>query len=313
MKHVFGPVPSRRLGFSLGVDPLVPKTCSMDCIYCELGRTTTKTVSREPYVDVDAVLRELESRLRGDTRVDHVTISGSGEPTLNSDLGVLIDGIRNMTDTPLALITNSTLLCDEDVSAQCERVDVLLPSLDAVSERAFRKVTRPHESLHAAGIVSGLSDFARRFKGRLWVETVFVKGVNDDPEEVSRLAQAMRAIGPERVHVNTVVRPPSEQDALPVGASALRVLANALGAGAEVIAGVREERQADISADSIDLIIEIASRRPVTVLDVTRALGTSQAAAAKLLSRVASMGLLTVVRHGATMYYRASYPDGGAR
>ena len=163
MKHVFGPVPSRRLGFSLGVDPVVPKTCTLDCVYCELGPTTDRTVTRRPYVPVDGILEELGARLAEHPDLDFITLSGSGEPTLNSDIGALIDGIKAMTEVPVAVLTNGTLLTDPDVRSALARADVVVPSVDAVSRAAFDKVNRPHESLDPAAIIDGLVAFAREY------------------------------------------------------------------------------------------------------------------------------------------------------
>ena len=136
MAHVFGPVPSRRLGLSLGVDPVVPKTCTMDCVYCELGPTTYRTVCRAPYVDVDEILSEVAGRLEERHRIDFITLSGSGEPTLNSDLDRLIDGIRHLTDLPIAVLTNGSLMTDAAVCAALAGADVVAPSLDAATPAA---------------------------------------------------------------------------------------------------------------------------------------------------------------------------------
>lgn len=313
MGRVFGPVPSRRLGFSLGVDPLVAKTCTMDCVYCELGPTTTKTVSRAPYVDVGSILEELKSALGRAERVDHVTVSGSGEPTLNSGLGELISGIRELTDIPVAVLTNGSLFTDRLVRAECALADIVAPSLDAVTPSVFRDVTRPHESLDPEAILAGLAQFADTFAGRVWLEIVFVKGMNDSPQEVSRLSEAISIIGPERVHVNTVVRPPSQSSALPLPDRELRSIAERLGGNAEVVAGPAEASQSLLRGHRSDLVVSMARRRPVTVLDVARALGTSQAEAAKILGDLAARDLVVVVRHGESMYYRGRDAKGGVR
>ena len=304
MKHVFGPVPSRRLGFSLGVDPIVPKTCTLDCIYCELGPTTGRTVTRRPYVPVDGILEELRERLAEHPDLDFITLSGSGEPTLNSDIGTLIEGIKAMTDVPVAVLTNGTLLTDPDVRAALMRADVVAPSMDAVSRTAFSSVNRPHESLDPAAIADALVTFAREYRGRIWLEVVFVEGLNDDSGEVERIAAIIDDVKPEKVHVNTVVRPPAFPSAHALTPERLEEIAARLGPAAEVIASAKGPSQATAVNDASAVVVAMAARRPVTALDVARSVGMSQAAAAKMLNELAEKGVLAVVRHGETLYYK---------
>jgi wyosine [tRNA(Phe)-imidazoG37] synthetase (radical SAM superfamily) len=310
LAHVFGPVPSRRLGFSLGVDPVVPKTCTMDCVYCELGPTTYRTVCRAPYVDVDDVLLELSERLSESRRIDFVTLSGSGEPTLNVDLDRLVAGIRRLTDLPVAVLTNGSLMTDPAVCATLAGVEVVAPSLDAVSQSVFETVNRPDPTLDVAEIAAAIAAFAQRFKGRLWLETLLVAGLNDDPVEIQALRETIEKISPDRVHVNTVVRPPADPDVKPVDPARLREIARRLGPRAEVIAGATERVQMMIDRGTEELIVAMAARRPVTVLDIARAIGTSQADAAKLVSALSEKQVLELVRHDGKLYYRAS-PERG--
>jgi len=304
LRHVFGPVPSRRLGFSLGVDPVVPKTCTLDCVYCELGPTTNRTVSRRPYVAVAGILDELRARLAEHPDLDFVTLSGSGEPTLNSDLGALIDGIKAMTDKPVAVLTNGTLLTDPDVRAALARADVVAPSLDAVSREAFERVNRPDESLDPEAIAEGLVTFAREFQGEVWLEVMVVEGLNDDSAEIERIAGIIEAIKPERIHVNTVVRPPASPRARAVPHDRLLEIARRFGPNAEVIAAPTVSAQSAPPPDVEGVVVAMAERRPITALDVARSAGVSQAAAAKMLDRLVDIGVLSVVRHGETLYYR---------
>jgi len=310
LRHVFGPVPSRRLGLSLGVDPVPPKTCTMDCVYCELGRTTERTVCRAPYVDVDAILEELALRLEDDPRIDYVTISGSGEPTLNSDLDRLIRGIRRRADSPIAVLTNGSLMTDSAVCAALAAADVVAPSLDALSQTAFETVNRPDPSLDAREIAAAIARFSMGFAGKLWLETLFVAGLNDHPCEIEQLAEAIAEIQPDRVHVNTIVRPPADPDVKPVTQKRLGEIARRLGPRAEVIARTTERVQMMIDRGSEDLIVAMAARRPVTVLDIARAIGTSQADAAKLVDALTEKRVLELVRHEGKLYYRAS-PERG--
>lgn len=306
LAHIFGPVPSRRLGLSLGVDPVVPKTCTMDCVYCELGPTTERTVRRAPYVDVDAILAELAQRLAERPRIDFVTISGSGEPTLNSDLDRLMSGIRRLTDLPVAVLTNGSLMTDSAVCEVLTRADVVAPSLDAATQATFEAVNRPDPSLRVREIADAIASFRQHFGAKLWLEALFVAGLNDDSDELGALAEAIARIEPDRVHLNTIVRPPTDPNVKPVSAGRLREIARVLGPRAELIAGTTERVQMMIDRGSEELIVAMAARRPVTVLDIARAIGTSQADAAKIVGALTEKRVLELVRHGGKLYYRAS-------
>jgi wyosine [tRNA(Phe)-imidazoG37] synthetase (radical SAM superfamily) len=305
LKHIFGPVPSRRLGFSLGVDLVVPKTCSMDCIYCELGPTTDRTVCRSCPIDVDDVLRELERVLSERPRVDYVTLSGSGEPTLNSRLDDVIRGVRRATGVPVAVLTNASLMTDPAVSSALDLADVVLPSLDAVSPEAFERVNRPHPSLDPSAIVRAVAAFSRSSKAEVWLESVFVSGVNDGDCEVDLLRAAIEEIAPERVHVNTVVRPPAVPGTSPVSPGELAAIARKLGPRAEVIAKPAASVQRRTSRDAEDVVVAMAARRPITVDDVATALGMSHADAGRILGELVEKSVLTLVPHGEKLYYKA--------
>jgi len=310
VNHVFGPVPSRRLGFSLGVDPVVPKTCTMDCVYCELGPTTDRTVHRACYVEIDGILEELERRLSEPLRLDFVTLSGSGEPTLNAGIDRLIAGIRELTDTPIAVLTNGSLLTDPDVRSALQTADVVAPSLDAVSQGPFDRVNRPHPSLDPGAIVDALTSFSAEYTGRIWLEVLLVAGMNDDPVEIALIQKAARAIAPDRIHLNSVLRPPSVSDARPVNAETLREIAAGFGDAAEIIAAPSGPGQVLVESNVVELITSMAARRPVTVSDVARAIGTNEAVAAKTLAVLVEKGRLTLVRHGESQYYRLNSRKG---
>jgi wyosine [tRNA(Phe)-imidazoG37] synthetase (radical SAM superfamily) len=309
LRHVFGPVPSRRLGLSLGIDPVVPKTCTLDCVYCELGPTTDKTVCRRAYVPADEVLEEFRARQAAGLQADYVTMSGSGEPTLNSGIGAIIEGVKSLTDVPVAVLTNGTLLADPEVRAALLQSDVVIPSLDAVSQRAFELVNRPHPSLDAREMVEGLLAFASEFSGRIWLETLFVEGMNDDYGEVDLIGGIVQSIRPERVQVNTVVRPPADARARPVPLERLSALARRLGPRAELIAGSSTAQVQGLSSD-VEMILSMAARRPVECADVARVTGLSQAAAAKILGELVERGRLAVVRHEERLYYRTRLERG---
>jgi len=302
VKHVFGPVPSRRLGHSLGLDAVPAKVCSMDCIYCELGPTTERTVCRKRWVDIDAILRDLEERMAEGPRVDTVTVSGSGEPTLNDGLAELIGGARRLADRPVAVLTNSGLMTDGAVREALLKADIVAPSLDAITQDIFERINRPDPSLDAGEIARALAAFTREFRGQMLLEIVFVRGMNDTPSEVELLAGAVRDIDPDVVHVNTVVRPPAVAGVEAVPGDELAAIAKRLGPRAEVIAGPSLQAQTETS-DADGVLIEMASRRPVTLEDVASAVGISRAEAAKILGSLIDRGLLELVRHDQKQYY----------
>jgi wyosine [tRNA(Phe)-imidazoG37] synthetase (radical SAM superfamily) len=206
MEYLFGPVLSRRLGLSMGVDLLPYKTCNMDCIYCELGRTACLAQRRGSFVPPRRVLREIESKK--DAGFDHLTFAGSGEPTLSRDLGETINGAKEIVDVPIAVITNSALLTSKEVRSELYGADVVLPSLDAATRGTFNAINRPSPGLKIEEIIEGLKSFRKEFRGEIWLEVMLVRDVND--HEASLIAKAARSINPDRVQLNTVVRPPAE-------------------------------------------------------------------------------------------------------
>jgi wyosine [tRNA(Phe)-imidazoG37] synthetase (radical SAM superfamily) len=210
-QYVYGPVPSRRLGRSLGVDLIPYKTCTYDCVYCQLGRTTTLTLRREEYVPVDAVVAEVERRLAAlDAPPDYVTLAGSGEPTLHAGLGDIVADIRRRTDVPLAVLTNGSLLSEPAVADALAGVDLVVPSLDAPAAAMWRQVNRPHPDLDWETMLEGLIGFTRRFAGRVWLEVMLLADWTAEEMEVAALAMLADRIRPERVQFNTAVRPAAE-------------------------------------------------------------------------------------------------------
>ena len=286
MRYVFGPVPSRRLGFSLGVDLTGTKRCSLDCIYCQLGPTRHETVARRPYVSITEIITELKRTLRGNQRIDFITLSGSGEPTLNSKIGPLIKAIRRTTAIPVAVLTNSTLLAQPRVAQALLAADVVAPSLDAATQAVFRKINRPHKSLKIAQIIKALVEFRRQFTGQLWLEILFVKGVNDSAAEVSHLVRQVKRIKPDKVHLNTVVRPPADVAAKPVSRAFLYRIAKKFCPPAECIAQVRRGRQKKATRVTAQQIVRMAKRRPVTLQDICTSLGLHPNQALKTIDQL---------------------------
>jgi len=297
MSHLFGPVPSRRLGRSLGLDITPYKTCTFDCVYCQLGRTTNKTVQRREYIAKDLILCELRDFLsEGAEDVDYITFAGSGEPTLHSGIGEMIDAIKTMTDIPVVVITNGSLLFREDVRCDLSNADVVLPSLDAATISAFRAVNQPHESLSVDRIIEGLRMFREVFSGEFRLEIMFVRGVNDGTDEITALSDAISVIDPDRVQLNTVVRPP-RADVLPVDEDEMVRIREAFGGNfdVEIIAEKRIEVRADI--------LPLLERRPLTLDQIAGSLGMHRNEAAKYLRELAEQGAVVETVHRDKRYF----------
>lgn len=302
--HVFGPVPSRRLGRSLGVDLVPLKTCTFDCIYCQLGRTTELTVTRAEYVATGEVIREIEEALGRGARPDYVTFSGSGEPTLHSGLGRIIDAVREMTDTRVAILTNGSLFSDPEVRDQCGRADLVIPSLDVADPRMFRCVNRPHRSISFLKMVKGLAEFRKTFQGQLWLEILLLYGVTGVGPYVRRMLPLIEKINPDRVQINTAVRPPAETSARPVPKEDLEELAAIIGPRADVIAEPGTPEMQGEFRVALDDILAVLSRRPSSVEDLASGLGIHRMEAMKYLEALERDGRAqSLTRDGITYYF----------
>jgi wyosine [tRNA(Phe)-imidazoG37] synthetase (radical SAM superfamily) len=273
MGCVYGPVPSRRLGRSLGVDPVIPKTCNWNCVYCQLGRTTPLRNERRPLVPWETVLDDLRRALSATgSDVDWITFVGSGEPTLHADLGKLIREARAMARVPVAVITNGALLCREDVRRELLAADAVLPSLDAGSEDVHRAVNRPHPDLTLAGHIDGLAAFRRAFEGRLWVEVMLVADLNDSRESLEEIACALRRIEPDEVHLGVPSRPPAEAWVTAPEAAVVERARSVLGEGVRVVRPVAGGFGLDSCSSAADAVLDIVTRHPMSEQELVGAL-----------------------------------------
>ncbi len=308
-KYIFGPVPSRRLGRSLGIDLVPFKTCTYDCIYCQLGRTTVKTIERKEYAPVEEVLSELDRKLAEGASPDYVTLSGSGEPTLHSRLGELIAGIRRRTSIPLAVLTNGSLLWDPEVRRGLAEADVVIPSLDAGDETLFRYVNRPHTDLSFDQMVEGLRAFRKGFKGQIWLEVLLLGRVTGIQAEVEKIARLAEEISPDKVQLNTVTRPPAEDFALPVSPNQMNQLANAFRVRAEVVADFHEAGPPSTGEIADEDILGLLRRRPCTVRDIAHGIGLHPSEVAKRIGVLTKGGDVLATRKDGDVFYSASPKD----
>jgi len=307
-RYLFGPVPSRRLGRSLGIDLVPQKTCTFDCAYCECGRTTVLTLERREYVPTDRVIAELDDCLAKAPDIDYVTFAGSGEPTLHSGIGDIISFIKDRYPRyRVAVLTNGALFVDPDVRAALMRADLVVPSLDAVSEDIFRDINRPSPGITAGQVVAGLIAFSREFPGVIWLEVFIVPGKNDTDEELLRLRDAVAAIAPDRVQVNTLDRPGTDIRVRRASPRTLERARTIIGGNAEVIGAAScEPATAPEMRDVADMLLATLRRRPCTVADLSRISGLRPAEVTKHLRILEEKGAVEPVREQRGVFYRAA-------
>jgi wyosine [tRNA(Phe)-imidazoG37] synthetase (radical SAM superfamily) len=302
MRHVFGPVPSRRLGYSLGVDIIPPKHCTYDCIYCQIGKTTDKEIERKSFYDPELVADEVARKVTS-AHVDVITFSGSGEPTLNSDLGTMIRKVKEKVATPVAVITNGSLLYDRDVRLDLAEADMVLPSLDAVTEEVFQRINRPHPLLDIRKIIEGVKEFRAECTKPIWLEIMLIKNVNDDPDELKKMVKIVSMLNVDRIQLNTVMRPPSEETALRLEEGDLQAICKLFGPRCEVICSFERTEEMPAQADWTEIILETLRRRPLTLDDVVRTTSLSRFQAGTRLKAMEDEGLVRSYVLGDDLFY----------
>jgi wyosine [tRNA(Phe)-imidazoG37] synthetase (radical SAM superfamily) len=304
VKYTYGPVPSRRLGRSLGVDLVPTKICTYNCIYCQIHKTTRRTLERKEYVPAETILHDVHEALR-EVRghVDYIACSGSGEPCLNSAIGEIIEGIKELTRIPVAVITNSSLLHLKEVRQALLKADVIMPSLDAASPAVFQVINRPHPSLEIREIIEGLAAFRGEYKGQLWLEILLCQGVNDGQAEIEGLREAIHIIRPDLVQLNTVVRPAVEAYAAALTIDQLEQVRSALGADVEIIADFEGHRHLTPLEDLEEKVIRIIERRPETPEDLAKALGLNTIEMKRIADKLTKQGRIKYRLFNERLYY----------
>ncbi|MCX7001479.1 MAG: radical SAM protein [Candidatus Sumerlaeota bacterium] len=300
-RYVYGPVPSRRLGRSLGVDLVPFKTCTYDCIYCQLGQTTDKTIERKEYVAVEDIASELERKLATEPAPDYITLAGSGEPTLNSGIGGLIGRIRELTRIPTAILTNGSLIWKLEVQDALMEANLVIPSLDAGDNRLFKYVNRPHGEIVFEQMIDGLAEFTGRFSGKVWLEVFLLDGVTGIEAEVQKIAAMTKKINPARVQLNTVSRPPAEEYAVAVSKDRMEKLAGCFSGMVEVVGDYSQTPTSITQASNTarENIAALLSRRPCTLADIALSLNIHPTEATKYLDMLIRDGkILRVLLDG---------------
>ncbi len=311
-KHLFGPVISRRLGVSLGIDLVPYKVCSLNCVYCEVGETTDLTCKRLEYVPYDEIIEELNHFISNNPKLDYVTFSGSGEPTLFNRIGELIDYIKsNYPEYKLALITNSVLLTDKSLSKELIKLDLIMPSLDAVSKETFDIINRPEESINVDEVLKSLIDFRSNFSGQIWLEIFFIEGMNDTDSELKLLADAIKLIKPDRVQLNSLDRPGVESWVKAMSQERLEYIKDYFNQYTkddtliEIIARAKTKVDYEnFNADLLEQILGMIRRRPCTSQDLSLTLNIHINEVNKVIHSLMSKDKIESVREERGTFYR---------
>jgi wyosine [tRNA(Phe)-imidazoG37] synthetase (radical SAM superfamily) len=306
-RYLFGPVPSRRLGRSLGIDLIPLKTCSFNCLFCQLGRTAAAglTLERREYALVAEVVAEFDAWLAAGGTADTVTLAGSGEPTLHSRFGEVIDAAHARCPVRTALLTNSSLMSLPEVREAAARSDLVKVSLSAWDQASFLAINRPHPALVFAEIAEGLRLFRQQFTGELWMEVFVVAGLNDTIADMRRIAALAEPIRPDHIHLNTAVRPPAEATAGAVAADRLAQLAAVFTPPAEVIASFQSDAVHHQKAGAGD-ILAMVGRHPCTAVDIMAAFGLSAEELDRCLRELLRSGKVRTQSSGGRRYFVGS-------
>ncbi len=309
-KHVYGPVPSRRLGVSLGIDPIPLKVCSFNCVYCEVAKTTLLTTKRKEYVPADEILSEVKNFLSdyNGPSIDYITFSGSGEPTLNSKIGYMIKEIKKMTDIPVAVLTNSTLLYRTDVREEIENADLIKCTLDAADNKYLKRVNQPADDVDIKNIINGIKALRKEYKGKIYIEVMIVKGVNDTDDNYAELRKVLKDLGADRIQINTVVRPPAFGFAKPLSDEELRHALEIINNGAEIIKPFNRKTNKAYRKDLEQSIINSIKIRPQTIDDMEESFGVHRDEILKYLELLEKEGkVIEILLRGKKFYkYKAT-------
>ncbi len=307
-KYLFGPVPSRRLGMSLGIDLVTHKICSMNCVYCESGLTTNLTIERKEYVPVDKVIKELKHFLLHNPSPDYLTFSGSGEPTLNSGIGRVLKFIKSNYPIPIAVLTNGTLLSNKQVRTELLNADIVIPSLDAVSDSSFRKIDRAFHKINIKEYIQGLVDFRNEFSGKINLEVFILPGYNDNIYNLELLKKAFLRINPDTIQLNTLDRPGTIDNLRSASISELQSIANFWNLQNITIisSSINKKNIVSCREDLETAILETIRRRPCTREDIIIILGKQEKNINKYLVKLEKEHKITTIKQTRGLFYKAN-------
>ncbi len=307
LKYIFGPVPSRRLGRSLGINIVPSKICSLDCLYCEVGKTKALTMERKPYYKAEKILNEFKNNIHlFDNMFDVITITGAGEPTLNSQMDEILSGIKEITDKPVAVLTNTTTIHIKEIYDTLLKFDIVVPSLDGADTLSFNKINLPESSINLENIIKHLTLFSHEYKGRLYVEILFCKGVNDSVENIDKLREVLLNIKADKVQIGTIHRPPAYEEISGVDDEFLLNTAKyfrTYNIPAEVTSGFYSVFKASKSLELSDLIPSLLKMRPCTLLDMSGVFGRNEEEIQQVVNKLIHEKIIKENKYNQEIYY----------
>ncbi|MCK9573103.1 MAG: radical SAM protein [Candidatus Omnitrophica bacterium] len=304
MNYFYGPVPSRRLGFSLGVSITPKKICTLDCLYCQLGKTTKKTVKRFFYVDLIEFKKELTKIINNNPKIDYISISGSGEPTLHKRLDKIIDTIKETTNNEyrVCVITNSSLLYKKEVRKELKKADLIIPSLDAATNKSFSRIDKPHKQIIFKKVVDGLINLRKEFKGKIWLEIMLLGGINDSLKEARIFKKIVAKINPDKVQLNLPIRPSGASIVLP-DYERVKKIKKIIGKKCEIVSSFYKAAQKKFSESAQEDITKYLNIRPATMRDLEKSVGLEKNVLAKQIEKMLDLGLIIKKIYNRKVYF----------
>jgi wyosine [tRNA(Phe)-imidazoG37] synthetase (radical SAM superfamily) len=315
MQHVFGPVPSARLGNSLGIDTIPLKTCNWNCVYCQLGRSKPLTNQRKDYTPLSEIISDIREALASNAQedIDWITFVGSGEPTLHAGIGWLIKEVMKFSNLPVAVITNGSLLFLKSVRDALSPADAVLPSLDAGTAALYKKINRPHPDISYGQYIEGLIEFRKCYKGKFWLEVMLVQDLNDTKEALQDIAAQIDRIQPDMVHIGLPTRPPVEKWVRPSGDEGIMRASAILGEVAEVVHP--QEGIFNITGDVnyVEALIGIITRHPMSEAQMLRTIAfLPEEEQAQIIQSLKTSGRVQIIRRIGQRFWCAApsvFPD----
>ncbi len=303
-KYLFGPVPSRRLGLSLGIDLVPYKTCNLNCIYCECGRTTNLINERKEFFDCNEIIKELEYFLKNKPKIDYITFSGAGEPLLYSKIGEIINFLKkNFSKYKIVILTNGTLFLNNSIIEEIKKADLIIPSLDSANENTFKLINRPHKDLKLNKIIEGLINLRKNFYKKIYLEVFIIKNLNDSYNEILNLKNVIKKINPDKIQINTVDRPPAEEFVAPVSINKLNEIKNIFGKKAEIISFKNKNIELEKS-NNFSTIINCLERRPLTLEDLMKMTNLHVNELNKILRELEEEKRITKIKGDRGIFYK---------
>jgi len=293
-KYLFGPIPSRRIGISLGVNVIPSKVCSFDCLYCESGRTTIKTMERKEFFPVKEIITDLKNYLSDNPQLDYITFSGAGEPSLYSKIGEISDFLKKeFPQYKICLITNSSMFINENFRQEIKNIDLIIPSIDAPSQEIFEKINRPVKDLKIETIIHSLAEFSKTFKGKLWIEIFIIDGLNDSEEILNQFKQVLESIKYEKIQINSLDRPGADKNVKKAKREVLLKVQQVLGEKSEIVSRIEIpiEKRKEIK-NKEDLILKTIKIRPMTEKDIFTMTGLNPFEIGKMLEEMVDRKIL---------------------